>query len=206
MTTIERYQLEVPEDLSVWKVFSATIEGVTPLLMHSPQKLMTRDDGTAKRKTIPTPEEEAEAGVYRTESGVLYLGADHLREAILAAAKMFKAGKYSAYRVIAPALMITVPAVFPITRHGTPLTTYDRIDVRRAVVQKQGVLRARPLIDVPWEAEVRYLFDSSIVRNPGLLVQALQQAGQLIGVLDFRPQCGGIYGRFKVTQAHVEEA
>lgn len=205
MTTIERREIHLPYEMSNWKVFAAVIEGVTPLLMHSPRNLMTRDADTPKRRTIPTPEEEAEAGVYRTESGALYIGADQLRQAMITAARLFKSGRYAASRVIAPALMITSPTQFILMRNGHPLMTYDRIDIRRVVVQKNGVLRARPLIEVPWETEIRYLFDMSIVANPSLLLQALQQAGMLIGVLDFRPEKGGIFGRFSVKKAWIEE-
>lgn len=196
-------ELKVEGQVTDWRIFGVAIEGETPLLMHSPQRSMSRDDGAAKRKNIPDPEEEAEAALYRTEDGYLYLGADHMRQALLNAASGLRVQKKSLRQLAAAALQIAEPS-FIITRNGVPLTTYDRIDIRRAVVQRQGILRARPVIEVPWAVDARFLYDASIL-NPANLVMALSIAGQTIGVLDYRPQKGGSFGRFRVVRACTED-
>jgi hypothetical protein len=188
-----------------WRLFGARIRGVTPLLMNNPKLKMQRDDKKAKRKEkeVLPPEQEAELGLYRAPEGWLYLGADHVREAMLAAASGYRVNKKPLKPLLAASLFILEP-YFPLTRNGEHLTTYDRIDIRRAVVQGEGILRARGLIEIPWECEVRYQFDASLV-DPANYVQMLVEAGMRIGLLDYRPQRGGIFGRFEVVEAWTEE-
>jgi hypothetical protein len=186
-----------------WRLFVARIRGVTPLLMNNPQHKMRADDTKAKRKEVPDPVTEAEAGVYRAPEGWLYVGADHLREAMLAASSGYRVKKKPMKPLLAASLFILEP-YFPLMRDGEYLTTYDRIDIRRAVVQGQGVLRARALVEVPWELEARYQFDARLA-DPVIFVQMLQEAGMRIGVLDYRPQKGGIFGRFEVVEAWTED-
>jgi hypothetical protein len=204
MTITVRTPIEVTPLPAEWRVFAARIRGVTPLLMNNPQYKMNQDDDKAKRKKdqLP-PEQEAELGLYRSPEGWLYLGADQVREAILEAAKGYLIKRKPLRPVLAASLFILDP-YFPIMRDGKYLTTYDRIDIRRAVVQKQGILRARPLIEVPWEVAVRYQYDASLA-DPAHFVRMLQEVGTRIGVLDYRPATGGIFGRFEVVEAWTED-
>jgi hypothetical protein len=196
-------KIKIESTGSEFKIFVARLKAVTPLLMHNPQHSMGGGN-EASRKKVPTPEEEAERGLYRHPDGWLYLGADHVREAMKRAAKGLRVNRKPLGPILAAAVFV-LEEYFPITRNGQTLTTYDRIDVRRAVVQKQGILRARPLIETPWEAEVRYQYDAGIIQNPGILVQVLQEAGTRIGVLDYRPEKGGPFGRFEIVEAWVED-
>jgi len=205
MTITVRTPIDFKPTVAEWKVFAARIRGVTPLLMNNPKFKMQRDDKKAKRKEkeVLPPEQEAELGLYRSPEGWLYLGADHVREAMLAAASGYRVNKRPLKPLVAASLFILDP-VFPLTRNGQYLTTYDRIDIRRAVVQGEGILRARGLIEVPWECEIRYQFDASLA-DPTNYVQILVEAGTRIGVLDYRPQKGGIFGRFEVVEAWAED-
>jgi hypothetical protein len=194
----------VPAD---WRVIHARVVGVTPLLMHNPRhSMVTGDVKVAARKTVPTPEDEAERGLYKHPDGWLYVGADHLREAIKRAAKGLRTqGSRKPILPLIAAGLFIVDEHFQLTREGKPITTYDRIDIRRAVVQKQGILRARPVVGLPWEFEAVYQYDHSIL-PPELIVQALSEAGMRVGLLDYRPEKGGQFGRFYVADAWVEEA
>lgn len=49
------------------EVYRYRIEGVSPLLMHSPQALMEGGPAGPSTKKVPTPEAEAEKGAYRDE-------------------------------------------------------------------------------------------------------------------------------------------
>jgi len=204
MTITVRTPLEVTPLPAEWRVFAARIRGVTPLLMNNPQHKMNQDDDKAKRKKdhLP-PEQEAELGLYRSPEGWLYLGADQVREAILQAAKGYQIKKKPLRPLLAASLFILDP-YFPLMRDGKYLTTYDRIDIRRAVVQGEGILRARGMIEVPWEAEIRYQYDAQLV-DPSNFVRMLQEVGTRIGVLDYRPARGGIFGRFEVVEAWMED-
>ena len=201
---MSRKQVEWDRAVNVhWRIFRAGIDGLTPLLMNNPAKM--RNSNKSSRKHIPSPEEEAGAGVYQNPDGVLCIRADHVRESILAAARV--AGLKIQNKPAAPRLaagLMMVEEWFPLTRNGEPITTYDRIDVRRVMVQRQGVLRARPVVDVPWHAEVVFMFDAATAAARHI-AEALEISGQLVGILDYRPQKGGIFGRFTVGEVWEEE-
>lgn len=60
------------------------------------------------------------------------------------------------------------------------------------------VLKCFPLIP-KWQGDmVFYVMDETITKDP--FVDTLQAAGTFIGVGRFRPQRGGYYGRFKMTE------
>lgn len=173
------------------------IVGVSPLLMHSPAG-MSREKPPAKfgAKIIPKPEDEAEAGAYRLKDGQLCAQSDWFREALKGASRGKRFGKVSAYQIISSAVFVvrtSNPLVHPKT--GTPLTEYE-IDIRRAVIQKIGVSRARPII-AEWELELPLDVDRDILVNLEPLTELLNMAGKYPGVGDYRPGKGGVFGRFK---------
>lgn len=174
------------------------VVGLTPLLQHNPEKLMVRGGGI-KQKRIPTAEEEAEMGAYRLPSGQLYIKATAFRSAILSAAKGKKVGKFSAKSVLAGAILpLSEVAPLEDPRTGEPVTAYE-ISVMRAVVQRQGVMRARPLIR-EWACLVPFHLDTDVVPADPVL-ELLQEAGARVGVCDYRPETGGFYGRFAAELA-----
>src|SRR5258708_34038900 len=64
-------------------IVSLRIKGVSPLLMHNPVGLMKTGGGPATKvaKAIPTPLDEARAGLYRMPNGQLFVPSDAVREA-----------------------------------------------------------------------------------------------------------------------------
>ena len=74
-----------------------------------------------------------------------------------------------------------------------PLAPYT-VDVRRVVVQCQGVLRARPLFHA-WGCEVALIASTDTVSEE-VVRDVLTTAGKLIGVCEYRPR----YGRFEVLE------
>jgi hypothetical protein len=203
-TTRERIQFEPLK--TDFRLFGARLEGVTPLLMHNPRWLMRVEEQVASRKRIPTPKEEADASVYRLDdddpTSPLAVPADNVRQALLDGSKGLRFNRKPMRPILAATVFIVEPR-FMLTRNGQPLLTYDRIDTRRVNVQRQGVMRSRALIDVPWELEVRFKLDVSIV-HVGLLMQALQEAGTRMGLLEYRPEQGGSFGRFQVVDGWLE--
>ena len=71
---------------------------------------------------------------------------------------------------------------------------------RRAVVQGQGVLRARARVP-EWQTEVEFEYDPDFV-TPEIIAEAFSIAGRVVGIGDYRPRCprgkGGPFGRFSV--------
>jgi hypothetical protein len=188
-----------------WKVFSARISGVTPLLMNNPVAMRGNEPAARRKDREYPPEEEAKVRLYVSPDGYLALNADHVRSCMLKAAEVARLKfQKSALKPRLAGGLKPIAEWFPLMRGDSFLSTYDRIDLRRVVVQKQGVIRARPLIDVPWCCEVIFLFDAATV-SAAAIAQTLELGGQIVGLLDYRPQKGGMYGRFTVEEAFEAE-
>ncbi len=171
------------------------IEGTSPLIMNNPASMRAPGGGL---RPIPTPEEESTAKRYLMPgTQVLCVRADHIHQCIKVAGRGFRIrGKES----VAPYLSGSLEVQPEYISLGTE--TYE-IDVRRAVVNKQGVQRARPLV-WPWRASFELLYDETVFAekflNEVLHDQIMKRAGTGVGLLDYRPSKGGRYGRFIVTR------
>jgi hypothetical protein len=172
---------------------SFKVVGKTPLVMNNPESY-GRDTGDAKKKTIPTPEDEASSKAYKMPDGSLYAKGDWFIGSLRKAAGGLKINKVSAKIVLAAGFDIPeerMPLVHPKT--GKPIKEYE-IYVCRAVVQRQGILRARPRI-AEWSCIVNATFDDEIL-SPKTILQIFERAGLMIGVGDQRPGAPSTPGRF----------
>jgi hypothetical protein len=111
----------------------------------------------------------------------------------------FKIQKSSAKRVFAGNILIE-PEEIPL---GTD--KYE-IDIRPVVIQgKSRVLRARARIPAGWKVNFKIIYNEKIIANPEVILQALTQAGQIVGIMDWRPAKYGMAGTFEVTKFEVEK-
>jgi hypothetical protein len=81
-------------------------------------------------------------------------------------------------------------------RDRTPITSYE-IDARRAIVVGQGIIRRRPRFE-QWSTRFTFQYDPGLVDKPELIIEVLNDAGTRVGVGDYRPECSGWFGRFRV--------
>ncbi len=175
-------------------VFEFWVEGVSPLLQNSPQGMKGTDDSLGRKK-IPAPEEEAATKAYRLDDGTLYVPTRAFRSAIKEAAKGRRIGKGYATTLVKGGVFEpteVTPLVHPVT--GEVIRDYD-VFVARAVVQGNGVQRARPRIP-EWGAKVYLEIDAEALA-PEHVEELLAIAGRTVGVGDWRPQKDGSYGRFR---------
>lgn len=176
-----------------------TITGIRPLLMHSPKAMSKPRDAGGKLgvKKIPSEVEEAEANAYRLDSGELYFPGMNVRAAIVGpggAAAGMKFGKITAAQAFCSgAFVFDEPCVLRDPKTKKPLLEYER-DVRRVMVQKNGVQRSRPKL-LEWEFSWRVEIDSDFMAPSGVLA-LLRRAGRVAGLGDFRPQKKGPFGMF----------
>lgn len=176
---------------------SFTVRGVSPLLMNSASSFTSPDGGGPKTRKIPTPEEEAEAGVYRVGDGLGFI-ASAFKKSLVSAAKGRKVGRLGLPGIVMSSVFETsehLPLVDPET--GEQLREYE-IDVRGARPPGQGMVRrARPLVR-EWQAEIEFEYDEELV-SPDLVRDLLSAAGMRVGVGNFRPEKSGRFGRFEVV-------
>ena len=180
-----------------------TISGLSPLLLNNPRGMLAQSSAAPSRqKRIPTPEEEAEGGTYRTAEGALAVPAIAVRNAMITAAAGFKY-KTRSWKGFVSHVEIRPAELLPLfDSRDEPVTSYE-IDLRRAVIKGRGaVARARPRID-DWRASFTFVADTEMLPTDdpkGLLRSFLLDAGARIGVGDYRPEKTGWFGRFTVLE------
>ena len=178
------------------------IEGTTPLLMNNPQSMIDEQLGERKettgQKTKSRKQKEKDADVlaYKKKNGELYIPAEAIKGCLLNGASWKKFGKYSAKQVMASAVRIHPEQV----GIGKKSYTYD---VRTVVIQRNRVVKLRPRIE-KWKASFELWWDENLISSPDLVKPILVEAGQRVGLLDFRPQKTGPFGCFEVIKFEVK--
>lgn len=173
--------------------------GIRPLLTNNPASMSAPKTGARKGKVEYIPEEDAESGVYRLADGTCAIPGIAFRNSIINASGLWKSnrGKGSIKSVLSH-IEVAEELIQLLDTDGKPLTEYI-IDKRRAVVQRQGIIRCRPRFE-NWAARFTILFDEALMPDPDIIVQIANDAGQRVGVGDYRPAKGGWFGRFSVEQ------
>lgn len=176
------------------KGIDVSVKGISALLMHAFP--MTPIEAIEKK----SPEEQAELSTYRDpETKKLFVPGINIQRALIAAATYSKGkGRGSLQKPAAACLLIT-PERIPLSAQ-----TYT-IDSRPIVVPatKGRVLRHRPRFDA-WELHFAIEYDDALLKESEVR-RIVDDAGSRVGLLDFRPEKKGPFGRFMVTRWAVQK-
>jgi hypothetical protein len=180
-----------------------TVDGIKPLLTHNPES-MGFDKAPGKGSRIPEAEIEAEAGVYRLPDGTCAIKGEAFRGSLLGAASAWKAKAKRTMKSLLSHVTV-IEDLIPLMRHdGTPIKDYI-IDRRRAIIQRNGIIRCRPCFP-EWSCTFTIEYDPELIgKEPRIIADILQDAGNRIGVGDFRPGRNGPFGRFRVRSYEINE-
>lgn len=184
-----------------------SIEGITPLLMHAftDADQMTATNGTRGASASSergTPEEQAREHLYLSSDGeTIIIPQPNLFSAIVAAGKFFKSGKSKITTTktsLIPAAVFFSETEFPLKHDGW------HVDTRAVRIPSTGgrVQRHRPIF-YSWSLSFSFDLDTSEM-NERLTREIVDAAGNKIGLGDFRPECKGPYGRFRVDTWQVD--
>ena len=164
------------------------IEGTSPLLMHSFP--MTPIEALEKKP----PAEQAEIACYRDpNSGQLYVPGIAIQRCMVASAVYSKGkGRATLQKPVAACVMVTPERVLLGLKEFA-------IDARPVVVPatKGRVVRYRPRLDA-WKLSFGIEYDDTLITVTQLR-RIVDDAGSRVGLLDFRPERKGPFGRFMVT-------
>jgi hypothetical protein len=164
-----------------------TIGGISPLLMHA---FPIQPIEAIEKKTR---EEQAELAAYRTPEGVLHVPGVALQRCFISGATYSKGkGRGSLQKSAAACILVNPEYVELNSQEYT-------IDSRPVVVPatKGRITRHRPRFD-KWELSFVIEFDDSLISAPQLR-KIVDDSGSLVGLLDFRPEKRGPFGRFVVN-------
>ena len=185
-------------------VYRYRIEGVSSLLMHSPQALMEGRPVGATTKRIPSHEDEAEKGAYRDDEGLLYLPSNAFRSSLIHGAGGRRIGRTAARTVLSGAVFNTGPKTYLVDPESAEALREYRVHVARVVVQRSSVIRARPEME-RWACVLELEIDLDFIANSSIVEELLNISGKISGVGDFRPQKGGPHGRYRAELLHGDD-
>jgi hypothetical protein len=173
------------------KKISCKVKGISGLLMHAFPMVPIENPPIEKR----TPAEQAELAAYRDpETGLLYIPGIAIQRCLIGAAAFSKGkGRATLQKQAAASLFI-----FP-ERVSLGVKDYA-LDSRPIVIPatRGRVIRHRPRLD-EWKAAFEIEYDESLLTERQVR-QVVDDAGSRVGLLDFRPEKKGPFGRFIVVE------
>lgn len=176
------------------KTVKVEITGISPLLMNSPKSMIEDDKQKGIKQTTKVYDHEKEAKklAYTKSNGELYIPSQAIKASIIGASSFKKIGKYSAKPIIAGGVFI------PTDEIGLGTKKYE-LDIRTVVIQRARVVKARPMLK-KWKVSFELMYNEELIGNSEIVKGLLIEAGQRIGILDFRPAKMGSFGMFEVTK------
>lgn len=140
-----------------------------------------------------TKEEQAELAAYRDEDGMLFVPGVNLQRALVAGAAYSKGKGRASLQKVAAACVFVNPARLSLGKKEYA------IDARPVVVPatKGRVIRYRPLLDT-WELSFEIEWDPNLLTEKQLRT-VVDDTGSRVGLLEYRPEKKGPFGRFMVT-------
>lgn len=186
------------------KLFNVTIEGVQPLLQHAFSDAATAalDASTRKVKMDQAPpREQAAAAAYGSDDAHWLPGAAIARILREAGSAHKQRGSRKSIKYLVPAAVLVTDDRIFLHVPGDPTVrvhTFE-VDSRPVVIRATGgrIIRHRPRFD-RWAATFTLRVNESIL-DAALVHRLLTDGGEQLGIGDYRPEKGGPFGVFRVT-------
>lgn len=172
---------------------SVRIEGISPLLQH---RYPLEDSGNkSKTKNTKQTQDDVKKALYQHNDGTIYEPSTHILGTLQNAGAKFQIqgqGKSTFRKIVGSGAVIIDPDAIP-----HEMQNYE-IDVRPVVIKKARIPRSRPMFR-KWALSFVIEYDEEDLPKT-VLKELLDYAGRRVGIGDFRPACGGPFGKFMVTK------
>ena len=187
MAEVKLYELEI-------STVQVTVQGTSPLICHrfseaAQEQIEGPQQGAAKRgKKSRDPQAEAELSLYRNSEGVNCFPAIAFKQAMVRAAKqcdMAMTDARTAFHVLGDLLPI---------RGSDPVARADRVVIGRGTT----TIAYRPMFDT-WEIDLTIRHNARAI-SAEQIINLLEVAGFGVGVGDWRPECSGSFGMFRIRR------
>lgn len=188
-------------------LIQVTIQGTTPLLCNrfTDENAMSASKGTraAQLGGRGEPREQAEKKLYISEStGKPMIPGPNMFRAIIDAGKYFKNGKSKVTTIKSS----QIPSCVMIEEIEIPIQSKNQweTDTRAVRIPNGGrILAHRPCFH-DWKLSFFVNLDLEII-SEDFFREIFDAAGSRIGLGDFRPDCKGPFGKFKVIEWIVDK-
>lgn len=187
------------------EIIKFKLTGIRPLLMHNARLSDGTDDVTKELKSMTGNKKKTDddleqikwvewlGGLYLDEGGMIAIPADNVLATVIEGARKRKEGKNAAAGIFE-----TAP-FFKLEHDGSSDPSKLRgnkrfCDYRSVRVGMKRVMRARPIFR-SWSVEIGLQINPEII-NTRAVCEALEIAGERIGLGDYRPR----YGRFTIEK------
>lgn len=169
------------------KKIKVAIRGDSLLMNSFP---MEKVDGFEKM----SKEDQAEVAAYRDPDGILFVPGLNLQRSFVAASTYSKGKGRASLQKVACAAIAVSPERLSLNRKDYA------IDSRPVVIKSTGgrIIRNRPRIN-DWSINFFIEFDEKLLTEKQVR-KIVDDAGALVGLLDFRPERKGPFGKFMVTK------
>lgn len=181
------------------KTVEVTIEGVTPYLMH--RFTESTEQGKASRRIMieeATPRDQAEKVTNRNKDGTFYFSGYSIIGTLGNAGSnhKMKGSRKSLRFVIPSAVRLTQDTITLLNGNG-PAKDYE-VDSRPVTIPatKGKIMRHRPRFD-KWGAKFDLIINEKMIPTEQVHL-LLNEAGESVGIGDFRPEKRGPFGTFRV--------
>ncbi|MSS11754.1 hypothetical protein FYJ38_24415 [Clostridium sp. WB02_MRS01] len=187
------------------KNLSVTWKGISPLIMHSCQcvnplhpiskelkKYTEKKSKQTEEDLIRISDLEWESGAYWKEGLGLYIPGENVEATIRNGAKVNRKGKDIEKYVNVTDLYIPFNYGENLSKEEL-IQNYEYRDTRIMVINRSRILRTRPRFD-QWNITFNLMYNEEKL-DLDTVVNAIEYAGQYIGLCDSRPK----YGKFVAT-------
>jgi hypothetical protein len=151
--------------------------------------------------TKELPRDQCLPAAYINKAGVLYMPSTWILAMLREAGSQHKMkGSRKSVKYLVPAAVVVSQYEIPLlSEEDVPLTDFE-VDRRPVRIRATGgrIMRYRPRLD-QWRAKFDLEIDEEILPE-NMIHTLLSDGGRKIGIGDFRPSCGGPFGRFKLIQ------
>lgn len=180
------------------KHLQVKITGISPLLMHSDRFANPLDPATKAHKELTGKRKKTDAdheaiaksewmgSLYHDPAVGPYIPGQNLDATLQEAAKLQKLGKKFKQAVMV--IEDQVPLIYTGPRDPEALFAAGFLDVRGVKVAMAKLMRCRPKFN-QWAAQFTVAFNEDVLNTEEVL-KAINDAGSLIGVCDYRPRFG----------------
>lgn len=179
---------------------SVTVQGSTPLLCNRffEEAQLAASSGVRKSVvgTQRTPKEQAELKLYKDLDGKPMIPTPNIFRCLIDDGTFFKNGKSK----VTTQKSSLIPACVEIEGVAIPIKSKEgwTVDTRPVRIPATGgrILAHRPCFN-DWKLSFILHVDTEII-SVDLVYDILEASGKRIGLGDFRPNCKGVFGKFRI--------